>query len=145
MIRRATSAPRWLHEDPTDRMQTIYCAAGRWSTDQVEAVMSACARHLAIAAAAVVASGAAASRAEAAEAVSALSRLAWLSGIWRGQALGGEVEDVYQPLASGEILSTFHLVVNGQTARYELRRIHADGDRIVLQELAFGPSLMPLA
>ena len=43
------------------------------------------------------------------------------------------------------LLSTFHLVVNGQTARYELRRIHADGDRIVLQELAFGPSLMPLA
>jgi hypothetical protein len=66
-----------------------------------------------------------------------LTDLGWLAGVWHAHALGGEVEDVYQPLSNHEIVSSFRLMIHGQTRRYELRRIKAEHDEIVYQELGF--------
>jgi Domain of unknown function (DUF6265) len=98
-------------------------------------------RHIVIATAIAVAVTGVASRSAAAGAPP-LSQLGWLIGVWHAQALGGELEDVYEPLANGEILSTMRLGVQGRTTRYELLRIH-EGDKIVYQELGFGPSMQP--
>lgn len=99
-------------------------------------------RHIVIAAAIGAAITGAVSRSAAAGG-SPLSQLGWLTGVWRAQALGGELEDVYEPLANGEIVSTMRLVVKGRTMRYELRRIYSEGDKIVYHELGFGPSMQP--
>lgn len=72
-----------------------------------------------------------------------LTDLGWLAGVWHAHALGGEVEDVYEPLDNREILSTFRLMVHGQTRRYELRRITNQHDEIVYQELGFDGDFKP--
>lgn len=100
-------------------------------------------RHIVIAATITAALTGAASRSAAD--TSPLSQLGWLTGVWHAQGLGGELEDTYEPLAHGEILSTMRLVVKGHTTRYELRRIYSDGDKTLFQELGFGPGMRPAA
>lgn len=73
-----------------------------------------------------------------------LANLGWLAGVWHAPFQGGQAEDTYEAVNNGEVLSTFKLVVNGKTTRYELRSIREKDGKFVFNELAFGPELKPL-
>lgn len=70
-----------------------------------------------------------------------MESLNWLSGVWRTRNGDDEVEEVYGPVTGAELLSTFKASSHGTVSRYELRRYYQDGDRVVVQEIAFGPKL----
>ena len=82
-----------------------------------------------------------------------ISQLGWLAGMWRAEALGGQVEDVWTPATNGEMLSTFKMMQGGKVGRYEFRSIRMIDGKLTFQELGFdgtgkaapGPPLSPLS
>ncbi|MEO6338923.1 MAG: DUF6265 family protein [Caulobacteraceae bacterium] len=82
-----------------------------------------------------------------------ISQLSWLAGMWRADAMGGKVEDVWTPATNGEMLSTFKALQAGdKVSRYEFRSIRMIDGKLTFQELGFGgdmkaangPPLAPL-
>jgi hypothetical protein len=73
-----------------------------------------------------------------------LARMQWLVGVWRSQVPGGQVEEVFEPVNNGELLSTMKMVVGGKITRYELRIIREKDGKFIFQELAFGADLATL-
>jgi hypothetical protein len=74
-----------------------------------------------------------------------INQLGWLAGMWRAEALGGQVEDVWTPATNGEMLSTMRAVQNGKAGRYEFRSIRMIDGKLTFQELGFGGDLKPAA
>lgn len=55
----------------------------------------------------------------------------WLQGSWRGQALGGDVEEIWSPPLGGSMMGSFKLVVGGVVRFYEFQTIaQVDGTLI---------------
>lgn len=82
-----------------------------------------------------------------------ISQLSWLAGMWRADAFGAKVEDVWTPATNGEMLSTFKMIQAGdKVGRYEFRSIRMIDGKLTFQELGFdgngkaaaGPPLAPL-
>lgn len=74
-----------------------------------------------------------------------IAQLGWLAGMWRADALGGKVEDVWTPATNGEMLSTFKaLPAGGGVGRYEFRSIRMINGKLTFQELAFGGDMKPV-
>jgi len=62
-----------------------------------------------------------------------LGDVAWIAGQWRGEALGGIVEENWsQPLGSS-MMAAFKLTVNGQVRFYELETIVEQDDTLLLR------------
>lgn len=72
-----------------------------------------------------------------------LAPLAWLSGSWQGEAMGGTAVDTYEPEANGEILSTLSAAANGKVTRYEFRRTYVSGGKVIMHQVAWGPDMTP--
>ncbi len=49
--------------------------------------------------------------------------VAWIAGTWRGEALGGKVEEVWSPPLGDNMMGMFKLVKEGKTNFYELLTI----------------------
>jgi hypothetical protein len=81
-----------------------------------------------------------------------IDQLSWLAGMWRADAMGGQVEDVWTPATNGEMLSTMKMMQGGKVGRYEFRSIRMIDGKLTFQELGFGgdmkaangPPLSPL-
>jgi|GEM_PF-3034853 len=75
-----------------------------------------------------------------------INQLGWLAGMWRADALGGKVEDVWTPPTNGEMLSTFKMMRGGdKVERYEFRSIRMLDGKLTFQELGFGGDMKPAA
>ncbi len=72
-----------------------------------------------------------------------LAALSWLAGVWQGKFMGADVEDSYEPMHNGEMLSVMSMARNGKVVRYEMRRIYEKNGKAYFQELAWGPNLSP--
>lgn len=48
-----------------------------------------------------------------------LKDVAWLSGRWTGEGLGGQVEEVWTPAVQGQMMGMFRLVKDGKIVFYE--------------------------
>lgn len=70
-----------------------------------------------------------------------LTMLTWLAGHWRGQALGGDVEEVWAPPLAGSMMGAFKLVVDGKVKFYELETITEENGTLILRLKHFGPLL----
>jgi hypothetical protein len=53
----------------------------------------------------------------------AIADVAWLGGHWRGEGLGGIVDEVYSDPAGGSIVGYFRLVRDGKPVFYEIMTI----------------------
>lgn len=70
---------------------------------------------------------------------SPIARLAWLEGVWTGEARGSRFTNTFEPAANDEVLCTLQVVSQGRTVRYELcaiRRVSALD--FAFQVVAFG-------
>ena len=55
--------------------------------------------------------------------VARIDDASWLAGRWVGDALGGQVEEVWSPAAGGQMAGHFQLIKNGKPEFYELMLI----------------------
>lgn len=72
---------------------------------------------------------------------SKLDRIAWLVGHWRGEALGGIVEEIWSPAMAGSMMGSFRLVVKNEVKFYELMTITEEQDDLLLKIKHFHPDL----
>jgi hypothetical protein len=76
----------------------------------------------------------------------AVESFAWLAGVWHAEALGGHLENVFEPPRAGEVLCTLTVEQNGKLVRYELcaiRPLRSGGT--AFQVHAFGPGMAAVA
>lgn len=70
-----------------------------------------------------------------------VEQLAWLTGVWRGEGLGGEVEEVWATPSAGVMIGGFQLNREGAPAFYEFLTIAEDEGSLVLRLKHFDPPL----
>lgn len=70
-----------------------------------------------------------------------LSAVAWISGHWRGEALGGVTEEIWTPPLGGSMMAAFKLSVNDQVKFYELETILEQGGTLILKLKHFSSDL----
>ena len=70
-----------------------------------------------------------------------LSAVAWIAGHWKGEALGGVVEEIWTPPLGGSMMAAFKLSVNDQVKFYELETIVEEGDTLILRLKHFSSKL----
>ena len=70
-----------------------------------------------------------------------LSAIAWIAGHWRGEALGGIVEETWTTPLDGSMMAAFKLSVNGQVKFYELETIVEEKDTLILRLKHFSSNL----
>lgn len=70
-----------------------------------------------------------------------LADVAWIAGQWRGEALGGVVEENWSRPFGGSMMAAFKLTVNGQVKFYELETIVEVDDTLLLRLKHFSADL----
>ena len=70
-----------------------------------------------------------------------IGQLSWLAGHWRGEALGGVVEEHWAPPSAGSMVGSFKLSSNGKVKFYEIEIIREVADSLMLQLKHFGHDL----
>jgi hypothetical protein len=62
-----------------------------------------------------------------------LASVAWLTGSWRGEGLGGSIEEHWTPSAGGTMMGAFRLVVEGEVQVIEYLMISQEENRVVMR------------
>lgn len=62
-----------------------------------------------------------------------LENVAWIAGHWRGEALGGTVEEVWTPPLGPSMMASFKLVAGGEVKFYELCTLTEENGSLVLR------------
>ena len=70
-----------------------------------------------------------------------LDDVSWIEGYWRGQAFGGEIEEVWTPPLGGSMSCVFKLVVNDVVNFYEIVTIMEIEETLVLKLKHFNTDL----
>ena len=70
-----------------------------------------------------------------------LSDIAWLTGHWRGPALGGMSEEVWSDPEANSMMGMYRLMKDGQVVFYEIMSIQPDGGSLVLALKHFNADL----
>jgi hypothetical protein len=70
-----------------------------------------------------------------------IEQLSWLAGHWRGEALGGVVEELWAPPSAGSMVGSFKLSAKGKVKFYEIEIIREVADSLVLQLKHFAHDL----
>ncbi len=73
--------------------------------------------------------------------VATIEDMAWLTGSWRGEGLGGTVEEIWSPPSAGAMTGTFKLVQDGEPVFYELELIVEEEESLVLKLKHFNADL----
>lgn len=67
--------------------------------------------------------------------------VAWISGHWRGEAMGGLIEEIWSPPLGGAMMGSFKLVVDDEVNFYELETISEEKGSLVLKIKHFDAAL----
>lgn len=70
-----------------------------------------------------------------------LQDLAWISGHWRAQALGGLCEEIWSEPVDGSMMGMFRLIGAGEVQFYELMTITGERDQVLLRIRHFSDRL----
>jgi len=73
--------------------------------------------------------------------VANLEAVEWLSGHWRGQAFGGQIEEVWSPALGGSMMGAFKLVVDNQVQFYEIETISEENETLIFRLKHFSKDL----
>lgn len=71
-----------------------------------------------------------------------IDRIAWLAGSWRGQAFGGEVEEIWNPPAGGMMTGMFRLIDKGKVTFMEFEQIVEQENSLVFKVKHFAPAFI---
>ena len=67
--------------------------------------------------------------------------IAWIAGHWKGEAMGGQFEETWNPPMGGEMMGMFKLVSDGKVRFYEIMTIAPENDSFVLRIKHFSAGL----
>jgi len=70
-----------------------------------------------------------------------LQDVEWISGTWRGEAMGGQCEEFWDKPSAGTMMFCFKFIENGKVVFYELGHIAEVEESLVLEIKHFGPDL----
>ncbi len=70
-----------------------------------------------------------------------LENISWLSGNWKGEAMGGIVEENWSKPSGGSMMASFKFIENGKTVFYEIEIIREVNNTLVLQLKHFNRDL----
>jgi len=70
-----------------------------------------------------------------------LANISWLSGNWKGEAMGGLVEENWSKPSAGSMMATFKFIENDQTVFYEIEIIREVNNTLILQLKHFNNEL----
>lgn len=70
-----------------------------------------------------------------------LSVVKWIEGHWKGEALGGVIEEVWTPAIGGSMMCAFKLIVDNKVKFYELVTITEENESLILRLKHFHPDL----
>ncbi len=70
-----------------------------------------------------------------------LENISWLSGNWKGEAMGGQVEENWSKASGGSMMASFKFIENGNTVFYEIEIIREVNNTLVLQLKHFNNDL----
>jgi len=70
-----------------------------------------------------------------------IEEVAWIAGIWKGKALGGEIEEIWSKPLGGSMMGSFKLVSDGQVNFYELCTITEEKGSLLLRIKHFNKDL----
>ncbi|MEX0316092.1 MAG: DUF6265 family protein [Allomuricauda sp.] len=70
-----------------------------------------------------------------------LDDVAWITGHWKGKALGGIVEEIWSPPIGDSMMFSFKLVNNGKVSLYEFGHIWQLDSTLILQLKHFNGDL----
>ncbi len=70
-----------------------------------------------------------------------VAEFAWFEGRWLGQALGGEVEEVWLPAGGGTMVGIYRLVKDGRVVFYEIMTLGPSGGNTAMRLKHFHANL----
>ncbi len=70
-----------------------------------------------------------------------LENISWISGNWKGEAFGGQVEENWSKPSGGSMMATFKLINNGDVSFYEIEIIREVNETLILQLKHFNNDL----
>ncbi len=70
-----------------------------------------------------------------------LSDINWIQGHWKGEALGGQVEEIWSPPLGESMMGSFKLVQNGKVKFYEIITISEFEQTLIMRLKHFDPEL----
>lgn len=62
-----------------------------------------------------------------------LQEVEWIQGHWRGNAFGGEIEEIWSPPLGKSMMGSFKMVMKGEVSFYELMHIQEMEGTLLLQ------------
>jgi hypothetical protein len=62
-----------------------------------------------------------------------LQDVSWIAGHWRGEAFGGQIEEIWSPALGGSMMGSFKMVMKGEVNFYELMHIQEIEGTLLLQ------------
>ncbi len=68
--------------------------------------------------------------------------LAWLAGYWRGEGLGGQVEELWSSPLAGRMIGAFRLIKDDETVFSEALQLEQDGESLVMRVKHFTPEFV---
>jgi Domain of unknown function (DUF6265) len=71
-----------------------------------------------------------------------IDSVAWLAGSWKGEAFGGEVEEIWSPPAGGMMMGMFRLLDKGKVAFSEFEQIVEKDNLLVFKVKHFTPAFV---
>ena len=71
-----------------------------------------------------------------------IDRIAWLAGTWKGQAFGGEVEEIWSRPNGGTMMGMFRLLEKGKTVFTEFEQIVEQDNSLVFKVKHFTPAFV---
>ena len=70
-----------------------------------------------------------------------LENIKWITGYWKGEAFGGQVEEIWSEPSGGSMMATFKLINDGKVSFYEIEIIREIENSLVLQLKHFNNDL----
>lgn len=70
-----------------------------------------------------------------------IQEVAWMEGHWKGNAFGGEIEEIWSPIAGKSMMFVFRLLVDDEVNFYEIGHIKEQEGTLVFELKHFSAQL----
>lgn len=70
-----------------------------------------------------------------------INDFSWIAGHWRGEAMGGIIEEVWTPPLAGAMMGSFKLTEGNSVVFYELETLTEENGTVILRLKHFGADL----
>ena len=70
-----------------------------------------------------------------------INDFAWIAGYWKGEAMGGVIEEVWTTPLAGSMMGSFKMAQGNEVIFYELETLTEEGGTVILRLKHFGADL----